>query len=128
MKSAFSMRMMLYWIGTPLRYLTHFPVSINCNKYWKNMASILKTQWSPCQLTGHYWLVPYSCLFELGFDIKFIKPLATDALRKMRIRKVKTKRIDAEIVVKVLMFGENQETSVANIDAMLLRQLYCFTI
>lgn len=80
------------------------------------------------EATGHYWLVLYSWLFEQGFDIKVINPLVTDALRKMRIRKVKNDRIDAEIVAKVLMFGEYQETSVADTDTLSLRQLCRFRL
>ncbi len=75
------------------------------------------------EATGHYWLVLYSWLLEQEFEIKVINPLVTDALRKMRVRKVKNDRIDAEIVAKVLMFGMYQETSVANDDTLALRQL-----
>ena len=75
------------------------------------------------EATGHYWLVLYSWLLEQGFEIKVINPLVTDALRKMRVRKVKNDRIDAEIVAQVLMFGMYQETSVADSDTLALRQL-----
>lgn len=75
------------------------------------------------EATGHYWLVLYSWLHEQGFEIKVINPLVTDALRKMRVRKVKNDRIDAEIVAQVLMFGMYQETSVADSDTLALRQL-----
>lgn len=75
------------------------------------------------EATGHYWLVLYSWLHEQGFEIKVINPLVTDALRKMRVRKVKNDRIDAEIVAQVLMFGMYQETSVADGDTLALRQL-----
>lgn len=75
------------------------------------------------EATGHYWLVLYSWLLEQGFEIKVINPLVTDALRKMRVRKVKNDRIDAEIVAKVLMFGMYQETPVSDSDTLALRQL-----
>lgn len=75
------------------------------------------------EATGHYWLVLYSWLFERGFEIKVINPIVTDAYRNMRIRKAKNDRIDAEIVAKVLMFGEYQETSVSSDETLSLRQL-----
>lgn len=80
------------------------------------------------EATGHYWLVLYSWLFEQGFEIKVINPLVTDAYRHLRIRKVKNDRIDAEIVAKVLMFGEYQETAVANDETLSLRQLCRFRL
>jgi len=75
------------------------------------------------EATGHYWLVLYSWLHEQGFEIKVINPLVTDALRKMRVRKVKNDRIDAQIVAQVLRFGMYQETPVADGDTLALRQL-----
>lgn len=80
------------------------------------------------EATGHYWLVLYSWLFEKGFDIKVINPIVTDALRNMRIRKVKNDRVDAEIVAKVLMLGEYQETAIADGDTLALRQLCRFRL
>jgi transposase len=75
------------------------------------------------EATGHYWLVLYSWLLERGFEIKVINPIVTDAFRNMRIRKAKNDRIDAEIVARVLMFGEYQETSVSSDETLSLRQL-----
>ena len=80
------------------------------------------------EATGHYWLVLYSWLFEKGFDIKVINPIVPDALRNMRIRKVKNDRVDAEIVAKVLMLGEYQETAIADGDTLALRQLCRFRL
>lgn len=80
------------------------------------------------EATGHYWLVLYSWLLEKGFDIKVINPIVTDALRNMRVRKVKNDRIDAEIVAKVIMFGEYQETAIADGDTLALRQLCRFRL
>jgi len=80
------------------------------------------------EATGHYWLVLYSWLFEKGFDIKVINPIVTDALRHMHVRKVKNDSVDAEIVAKVLMFGEYQETAIADGDTLALRQLCRFRL
>lgn len=75
------------------------------------------------EATGHYWLVLYSWLLEKGFDIKVINPIVTDAMRHMRVRKVKNDSVDAEIVAKVLMLGEYQETAIPDGDTLALRQL-----
>jgi transposase len=80
------------------------------------------------EATGHYWLVLYSWLHEKGFTIKVINPIVTDAMRNMRIRKVKNDRIDAEIVARVLLFGDYQETAVAQGDTLALRQLCRFRL
>ena len=80
------------------------------------------------EATGHYWLVLYSWLFEKGFDIKVISPIVTDALRNMCIRKIKNERIDAEIVAKVIVFGEYQETAIADGDTLALHQLCRFRL
>lgn len=80
------------------------------------------------EATGHYWLVLYSWLLEKGFSIKVINPIVTDAMRNMRIRKVKNDRIDAEIVARVLMFGDYQETTVVEGETLALRQLCRFRL
>ena len=80
------------------------------------------------EATGHYWLVLYSWLLEKGFDIKVINPIVTDALRHMRVRKVKNDSVDAEIVAKVLMLGEYQETAIPDGDTLALRQLCRFRL
>lgn len=46
----------------------------------------------------------------------------------MRVRKVKNDRIDAEIVAKAIMFGEYQETAIADGDTLALRQLCRFRL
>lgn len=38
---------------------------------------------------GYYWLSVYSYLFELGFDLKIINPIQSDAFRKLYIVKPK---------------------------------------
>lgn len=76
--------------------------------------------------TGHYWLVFYSFLVGLGFSVKVINPIVTDAYRNMLIRKVKNDSVDALVIAKVLMLGEYQESSVANEETLALRQLCRF--
>ncbi len=80
------------------------------------------------EATGHYWLVLYTWFTEQGFDVKVINPIVTDAYRKMYIRKAKNDRIDAEVVAKVLMLGEYQETAIAEDDMLALKQLCRFRL
>ena len=80
------------------------------------------------EATGHYWLVLYSWLAEKGFDIKVINPIVTDAYRNMLIRKTKNDRIDAQVVAKVLMLGEYQESPVSDEDTLTLRQFCRFRL
>ena len=98
------------------------------DKLFDKYALTLENAHVGMEATGHYWLVLYSWLFEKGFDIKVINPIVTDALRNMRIRKVKNDRVDAEIVAKVLMLGEYQETAIADGDTLALRQLCRFRL
>lgn len=80
------------------------------------------------EATGHYWLVLYSWLVEKGFDVKVINPIITDAYRNMLIRKTKNDRIDAQVVAKVLMLGEYQESPVSDKDTLALRQFCRFRL
>ena len=80
------------------------------------------------EATGHYWLVLYSWLTEQNFDVKVINPIVTDAYRQMHIRKTKNDRIDAEVVARVIMLGEYQETPVAEETTLSLRQLCRFRL
>lgn len=76
--------------------------------------------------TGHYWLVFYSFLINQGYSVKVINPIVTDAYRNMLIRKVKNDAVDAQVIAKVLMLGEYQESPVANEETLALRQLCRF--
>jgi len=80
------------------------------------------------EATGHYWLVLYSWLTEQRFDVKVINPIVTDAYRKMHIRKTKNDRIDAEVVARVIMLGEYQETPVSEETTLSLKQLCRFRL
>ncbi len=98
----------------------------------KLLALFEKHQVSPencligMEATGHYWLVLYSFLISRGFIVKVINPIVTDAYRKMLIRRVKNDSIDAQVIAKVLMLGEYNESSVANEETLALRQLCRF--
>lgn len=80
------------------------------------------------EATGHYWMVLHAFLLELGFDVKVINPLVTDAYRGLLIRRSKNDRIDALIVAKVLMLGEYVEAPQPDEDTLSLRQLCRFRL
>lgn len=75
------------------------------------------------EATGHYWLSLYSYFAELGFDLKVINPIQSDAFRKMSIRKVKNDSVDSLIIAQLMRFGEYSTTSLSDEDTLALRQL-----
>lgn len=80
------------------------------------------------EATGHYWMVLHAFLLELGFDVKVINPLVTDAYRGMLIRRSKNDRIDALVVAKVLKLGEYVEAPVHDEETLSLRHLCRFRL
>lgn len=75
------------------------------------------------EATGHYWLAVYSFLVELGWSVKVINPIQSDALRNLYIRKTKTDRKDSFIIAEVLRFGRYTETVLPNEKLLQLREL-----
>ncbi len=75
------------------------------------------------EATGHYWLSLYSYFSELGFDLKVINPIQSDAFRKMYIRQTKNDSVDSFIIAQIMRFGEYSTTSLSDEDTMSLRQL-----
>lgn len=79
------------------------------------------------EATGHYWLSLYSFLVEKEFIIHVINPIQTDGWRKgTEIRKRKTDIIDSILIADFIRYGNFLETSLANDDVMLLRNLSLF--
>ncbi len=78
------------------------------------------------EATGHYWLAFYSHLVGLGFDVKVLNPILTDAYRNMTVRKVKTDSVDALIIARVLRLGEYKESPAVEGGMLALRQLCRF--
>ena len=58
------------------------------------------------EATGHYWLSVFTYFIGLGFDVKVINPIQTNAFRKMYIRQVKNDSKDSFIIAQVMRFGE----------------------
>lgn len=82
------------------------------------------------EATGHYWLSLYSCLLELGYDLKVINPIQSDAFRKMSIRKTKNDSVDSLNIAQIMRFGEYSSTRLAdeNVQAMKMLTRYRFAI
>lgn len=75
------------------------------------------------EATGHYWLSVYSYLLELGYDLKVINPIQSDAFRKMYIRQTKNDSKDSFVIAQIMRFGEFSTTSLSDENIMALRQL-----
>ena len=75
------------------------------------------------EATGHYWLSIYSYLFELGFDLKVINPIQSDAFRKIYIRQTKNDSKDSFVIAQVMRFGQFSSSSLSDENIMALRQL-----
>lgn len=75
------------------------------------------------EATGHYWLSVYSYLMELGFDVKVINPIQSDAFRKMYIRQTKNDSKDSFVIAQIMRFGQFSSSSLSEENIMALRQL-----
>lgn len=75
------------------------------------------------EATGHYWLSVYSYLLELGFDLKVINPIQSDAFRKMYIRQTKNDSKDSFIIAQIMRFGQFSSSSLSDENIMALCQL-----
>ena len=75
------------------------------------------------EATGHYWLSLYSYLTELGFDVKVINPIQSEAFRKMYIRQTKNDRKDSFIIAQIMRFGQFSTTKLSEEVIISLRQL-----
>ena len=75
------------------------------------------------EATGHYWLSVYSYLFELGFDLKVINPIQSDAFRKMYIRQTKNDSKDSFVIAQIMRFGQFSASSLSDENIIALRQL-----
>lgn len=75
------------------------------------------------EATGHYWLSVYSFLFELGYDLKVINPIQSDAFRKIYIRQTKNDSKDSFVIAQLMRFGQYSSTSLSDENILALRQL-----
>lgn len=75
------------------------------------------------EATGHYWLAVYSYLLEMGYNLKVINPIQSDAFRRMYIRLTKNDSKDSFIIAQIMRFGEYSTTRLSEENVMALRQL-----
>jgi transposase len=75
------------------------------------------------EATGHYWISLYSYLLELGYNLKVINPIQSDAFRKMYIRQTKNDSKDSFVIAQIMRFGQFSESSFSDEKTQALRQL-----
>jgi hypothetical protein len=75
------------------------------------------------EATGHYWLNVYSYLLELGYNLKVINPIQSEAFRKMYIRKTKNDSKDSFVIAQIMRFGQFSTTALSDENIIALRQL-----
>ncbi len=75
------------------------------------------------EATGHYWLSVYSFFVELGYDVRVINPIQSDAFRKMYIRQTKNDSKDSFVIAQIMRFGQFSATQLSEENVMALRQL-----
>ncbi len=95
----------------------------------KILAAFEKFEISPdhviigMEATGHYWLSVYTFFIELGYTVKVINPIQSEAFRKMYIRQTKNDSKDSYIIAQIMRFGEYSATSLSDENIIALRQL-----
>ena len=75
------------------------------------------------EATGHYWLSVHAFLFELGYDVKVINPIQSEAFRRMYIRQTKNDSKDSFIIAQIMRFGQFSATNLSDEGIVALRQL-----
>ncbi len=75
------------------------------------------------EATGHYWLSVYAFFIELGYTVKVINPIQSEAFRKMYIRQTKNDSKDSYIIAQIMRFGEYSATALSEENIVALRQL-----
>jgi len=75
------------------------------------------------EATGHYWLSVYSFLLDLGYGVKVINPIQSEAFRKMYIRPTKNDSKDSFIIAQIMRFGQFSSSTLSEESIIALRQL-----
>ncbi|OQB11234.1 MAG: Transposase IS116/IS110/IS902 family protein [Firmicutes bacterium ADurb.Bin193] len=75
------------------------------------------------EATGHYWLSVHAFFLELGFTVKVINPIQSEAFRKMYIRQTKNDSKDSFIIAQIMRFGQFSATNLSEEGIVALRQL-----
>jgi len=74
------------------------------------------------EATGHYWLSVYEHFSSLGYDVKVINPIQSEAFRKMYIRQTKNDSKDSFIIAQIMRFGQYSSTTLSDENIIALRQ------
>jgi len=86
---------------------------------WQKLTAAVKqhvsdSQWTDIhaglEATGPYWLTFYEQLKKQGALVTVLNPIQTRAYRNEGIRGAKTDRVDAELIAKIIRFGDYTET------------------
>ncbi len=72
---------------------------------------------------GHYWMILYHCLVDVGFQLRLINPLMTAARRHVGIRGTKTDSADAELIANILREADPKFSAVPDDETRQLRNL-----
>ena len=75
------------------------------------------------EATGHYWLSVHAFLLELGYEVKVINPIQSEAFRKMYIRQTKNDSKDSFIIAQIMRFGQFSTTALSEEVMVAMRQL-----
>lgn len=75
------------------------------------------------EATGHYWLSAYAFFTEMGFEVKVINPIQSEAFRRMYIRQTKTDSKDSFLIAQIMRFGQYSATTISEENIVALRQL-----
>lgn len=75
------------------------------------------------EATGHYWLSVNAFFLELGYDVKVINPIQSEAFRRMYIRQTKNDSKDSFIIAQIMRFGQFSATKLSEETIVALRQL-----
>ena len=78
------------------------------------------------EATGHYWLALHDELVRAGHTVQVLNPLQTHAYRKTTVRKVKSDRKDAWLIVDVIRIGRGRAAYVPDETILQLRELTRF--
>ena len=80
------------------------------------------------EATGHYWLSVHAFLTELGYNVKVINPIQSEAFRKMYIRQTKNDSKDSFIIAQIMRFGQYSATCLSEENIIAMRQLSRFRL
>jgi transposase len=75
------------------------------------------------EATGHYWLSAYEYVSGLGYNVKVINPIQSEAFRKMYIRQTKNDSLNSFIIAQIMRFGQYSSTTLSDENIIALRQL-----